>query len=559
MAIKQPLQRSPRGEIHDPSLMDFLNLALQRMRYVINPAEIEPQPIMFPLAERMRWEFFAQDDWDEFGNLESEYGRLTYTLTRYPERGPPAACERILQKLLEEDSVLDGWWNVAPELETHATTALHDVCQQQQNGHTKRECTTKSDYATLPVDYTTGERSSELTLRLWHRSLEEIASQLAEGHSAYFEQFLQIHAFLKDPIYGFRKAVKDQAKLFERLLRDLEEIIPRDSLDTEAFKRLAAQGAQESAFLTSPLLARVSLIHFAAHHQLTYASVPLDSLARAEFSVPSHVLEVVEEMMLAVASNEGLACPIVPILVTTRPVFSKKEEYLTPIIDGNHRATAALLLRFLAGQPLLADGVTMGQRLLGYCIDHRLGKKWQIDLSDVLKELYTEQYGRLRYQLTSQNPLLRKFATVQCIPALIVQEEDFHTICKQRSVGKSKPVLLHPFHQTLFNDDELPFALPQKAGQTHGRPEVFRLLPLTPFGTSHDVNGREVFKATVRESMNGLADESAAMRGRRVRKFGISRSGHMDRAAMASVAAASCCLAVLLLKKYGPRLLGQTD
>ncbi|KAI8949287.1 hypothetical protein F4801DRAFT_406309 [Xylaria longipes] len=507
MAIKQPLQRSPRAEIHDPVLADFVNLAIQRMRYVINPAETEPQPIIFPLAESMRWEFFTQDDWDEFGDLESEYGRLAYTVTRYPERGPPAACEPILHQLLEQHSVLSGWWNVAPLLGTHAMAALQDVCRQQQNGNYERECKTKADYAMLPADYVTGERASVLSLRLWHRSLEEIASQLANGCSAYAEQFLQVHAFLKDPIYGFQKPVKNQAKLFERLFKDLEEIMPITSLNTEALKRLAAQGAQESAFLMSPLLVRVSLIHFVAHHQLTYASVPLDTLARAEFSVPSHVLDVVEEMVLAAASNEGVACPIVPILVTTRPVFSKKGQYLTPIIDGNHRATAALLLRFLASQPLLTNSMVMGQRLLGYCTDHGLGKKWQIDLSDVLKELYTDHYGRLRCQLTSQSPLLRKFSTVQHTPALIVQEEDFHTICKQRSVGKSRPVLLQPFHQTLFNDDELPFALPQKAGQTHGRPEVFRLLPLTPFGTCQNVNGHEAFKAEVRKSMNGFADE----------------------------------------------------
>jgi hypothetical protein len=74
-------------------------------------------------------------------------------------------------------------------------------------------------------------------------------------------------------------------------------------------------------------------------------------------------------------------------------------------------------------------------------------------------------------------------------------------------------VLLHPFHQTLFNDDELPFALPQKAGQTHGRPEVFRLLPLTPFGTLEDTDGEMVFEAKIRKSMNGLTKESSDMRG----------------------------------------------
>ncbi|KAI1169683.1 hypothetical protein F4777DRAFT_192762 [Nemania sp. FL0916] len=507
MAIKQPLQRSAREQILNPGLDDFVKLAVQRMHYIVNPSEAEPQPIIFPLAESIRWEFFTKKDWDDFGNLESEHGRLNYTLTRYPERGPPMACEHILHQLLGEQSVLAQWCTFAPALETHAIAALHEVCRQQQDGKSQQQYIAKADYVTLPVDYAVGEHASELSLKLWNRSLEEVASQMAKGCSAYFEQFLQVHAFLKDPIYGFQKPVKSQAKMFERLFRDLEKTMSIASLNTKVVEQLAAQAAQESAFMTSPLLKKVSHVSFLAHHQLTYANVPLDSLARAEFSVPSHVLEVIEEMLLAAASNAGLACPIVPILATTRPAFSKKGEFLTPIIDGNHRATAALLLRFLARQPLLADGVAVERRLLGYCTDHRLGQKWQIDLSDVLKELYTERYGRLRHQLTSQSSLLRRFATVQDIPALVVQEEDFHTICKQRSVGKLRPVLLHPFHQTLFNDDGLPFALPQKAGQTHGRPEVYRLLSLTPFGSAQDVSGHEIFKAKVRESMNGLTKE----------------------------------------------------
>jgi hypothetical protein len=361
------------------------------MHHVINPVEMEPQPIIFPLAEGVRWDFFTHDDWDEFGNLESEYGRLTYTLTRYSERGPPTACESALQDLLEKTSVLAGWGSVVPELEAHAMTALNDVCRRQQNGSSGREWMTKADCVTVPADYVVSEHASEISLRLWRRSLEELASQFANGSSAYVAQFLQVHAFLKDPIYGFKKPFNNQTKVFERLLRELNEIFPTSSLGTREFERLAAQAAQESAYLTSPLLNSVSLVHFHAHHQLTYANVPLDTLARAEFSVPSHVLEVAEEMLLAVASNEGLACPIVPILITTRPRFSKEEQYLTPIIDGNHRATAALMLRFLASQPLLSDYVVMVRRLLGYCTDHGLGKKWQIDLLDVIRELYVDR------------------------------------------------------------------------------------------------------------------------------------------------------------------------
>ncbi len=229
-----------------------------------------------------------------------------------------------------------------------------------------------------------------------------------------------------------------------------------------------------------------------------------------------HVLEVVEEMLLAVVANDGQACPLVPILVTSRPSFSEIDRSLTPIVDGNHRATATILLRFLANQPLLADRAIMSQHLLKHCTSHQLGKKWQIDLLDVVDELYKPRSRDFHDHLVANAQLVRNFAAVKYIPALVVQEEDFHTICKQRSEGKAKPVLLHPFHQTLFNDDALSFALPQKAGQTHGRPEAFRLLPLTPFGTTQDslgVNGARIFEAELRKSLNGLAPERVAVDG----------------------------------------------
>ncbi|KAI0388509.1 hypothetical protein F5Y17DRAFT_201661 [Xylariaceae sp. FL0594] len=531
MRIRKPLPRPPRPDIVRPSLEDLLDLSLSRIRYAVSPSNTEPPPIPFPLAESMRWDFFTEGDWDTFGNLESEYGRLTYTLTRYPERGPLASCDGILHELLGKPSVLEAWGNFAPELETRAMEALRDVCRQQENNRSNKgkKWSTKADCVTVPVDYVASEKASEISLQLWRRSLAEVASELATGHSACFEQFLQVHAFLKDPIYGFVKPFRHQRMLFKRLVRGFEKVTPIGRLRVDELERLAAQAAQESAYLSNPLLDKVSLVHFQAHHQLTYINVPLDTLARAEFSVPSHVLEVAEEMLQAAASNEGQACPIVPILVTSRPRFGRGGGgggHLTPIIDGNHRATAALMLRFLATCPLEADYAAVSRRLLGYCVDHGLGRKWQIDLLDVLRELYDPSSSTRRSYLQTSDPqLLSRFATVSHIPALVVQEEDFHTICKQRSASASASaasgvvVLLHPFHQTLFNEDELPFALPQKAGQTHGRPEAFRILSLAPFGNvvvteGKDGDGVEVhtppLKAKLRESMNGLVENAVA-------------------------------------------------
>jgi hypothetical protein len=511
MDIKRPLPRLPREDILNPSLEDMMRLALMRMRHVVEPSLENPPPILFPLAESMRWEFFTIDDWSKYGDLETEHGRLTYTLSRYPERGAPSACGPTIQNLLNCQSILAGWISVFPVVRVQVKEVLENVTKSHRNRSFGGDWTTKSDCITVPVDYETNESASTMSLKLWRRSLEEIASQMARNRLTGGREFLQIHAFLKDPIYGLAKPFETQLLLFTRLLSEFQKAVGKNSLTPKDLERVAAQAAQESSYLTSPLVDNIALIHFHGHHQLPYANVPLDSLARAEFSVPMHVLEVAEEMLSAIAANDGQACPLVPILATARPTFSNPDRFLTPIIDGNHRATASHLLRFLANQRLVADHELMARSLVEYCRFHQLGKKWEIDLLDVLAELYQHRSVRYYARILADDRQVRKFATVESIPALVVQEEDFHTICKQRSEGSPAPVLLHPFHQTLFNDAELPFALPQKAGQTHGRPEAFRLLPLTPFGsarTGWDVSGDRVFAADLRKSMNGLAAEA---------------------------------------------------
>ncbi|KAF7502382.1 hypothetical protein GJ744_005960 [Endocarpon pusillum] len=330
---------------------------------------------------------------------------------------------------------------------------------------------------------------------------------LAQGSSTSAMEYLHIHAFLKDHVQGLHKSFKLQHFFFTHLLQQFQVKVKTDSLGLDDLEQIAAQAAKESSYLACPLLERSILIHFQAHHQLSYANIPLDSLARAEFSVPLHVLEVAEEMLQASAANGGQACPIVPILVATSPKFEQDLRYITSIVDGNNCATAAMLLRFLANHPLLTDFPIMSQHLLEYCKIHHLGKKWAIDLSDVLDYLYNQSSRQIYHSLLDSHQIIRKFAQVEYIPALVVQEEDFHTICKQRSAGKPKPVLLHPFHQTLFNDDYLLFALPQKVGQTHGRPEAFRLLSLSPFGTTRDglgIDHGNIFRVDVLQSMNGL-------------------------------------------------------
>lgn len=489
MDVKRPLHRLPRSEIRNPSFEDSASLALTRLQNIVKPDSENPPPLLFPSAEGTRGGLFTFDDWKEFGDLEAEHGRLTYTLARYPERGPPSTCEKAMRRLLSHKSVLAGWTTVVSNLREEAAAALEEVVTEQCHGAARQEGTRKAAYLTVPVNYRVSESTSQISLQVWKRSLEEVSMQLVEGCLMGAAEFLQVHAFLKDPIYGFHKPFQVQRLAFSQLLDAFHKTLPINSLSRKDLERVAAQAAQESSRLANPLMKHVFLIDFQAHHQLVYANVSLDTLSRAEFSVPRHVLEVVEEMLRAVKANNGRACPIIPILATTCPKFSRNNRLLTPIVDGNHRATATVLLRFLGHHPLEANRASMSQQLITYCTSHHLGKKWQIDLLDVLDELYQARSRRFYDCIRANQALVRRFTPVQEIPALVVQEEDFLTVCKQRSEGKSTPVLLHPLHQTLFNDDLLPFALPQKAGQTHGRPEAFRLLPLKPFGTGQAAAG----------------------------------------------------------------------
>lgn len=532
---KRPLPRLPHGDVWSPSMEHFIGLSLERMRFLVRPDPEHPPPRLFPSAEKMRGEFFTVGDWDEFGDLETEHGRTAYLLSCHPERSAPSASESVMQELLNQSSVLAGWRAAVPLLRWQSREASESTLSGQHYGHLNlsRERTAKSDYVVLPRDYEVNEATSHMSRRLWKRSLEEIALNLANGTGPTSgAEFLQIHAFTKDPIYGHEKDFTAQYLLFVRLLTTfLQEMTEQSDsqglIEHMDLERVAAQAAHESSYLTNPLMDRVFLIHFHAHHQLPYAKIPLHNLAREEFSVPAHVLEVAEEMLLAVVANAGHACPIVPILVTACPSYSEPSggrRFLTPIIDGNHRATASILLRFLATyqqllEPFADDaaveyevrGATMSRHLVEYCERHHLGEKWQVDLLDVAEELHSPCSRRLHSLILAHAGLVRKFASIESIPALVVQEADFLTICKQRSKGMQRPVLLHPFHQTLFNDPKLGFALPQKAGQTHGRPEGFRLLPLTPFETeAHggpaDIAENTIFRATLRKSMNGLAE-----------------------------------------------------
>lgn len=475
--IRSPLPRKLPADISNPSFQDLFNLAVLRV-CDIGRSHHHALPRLFPMAETVRGTFFTHNDWDEFGDLETEWGRMNYTLSRHPERGPPAACTLALQLLLHQGLVLLNWKHHVPEIRRQTEATMRQVIGKMQitsaSAGTKIK---KADFITVPVDYDVSEGFAATTLQLWKCSLAELASELAEGTINHAREFLEIHAFLKDPIGGLKKPFNKQLKLFYRLIIAFQVLHQGDMSSVDDWERIIAQAAQESSYLASPHINRVGYVHFHGHQQLPYVHVSLASLPRSEFSVAKHVLKMMEEILRSNA--DGGLYSMAPIAIASYPsLVVASQKPLTIIIDGNHRATAVALLRFLANQPASTRRTVDDEALHEYCQKHGLGIKWEVDLADALAELHSDRGRSCSALIEAEKDGMERFARIEHVPALVVQEESFHTICPQRSTGP-KPQLLQPMHQALYNEESLGFAFPN-AGQVHGRALSFKAMPLMP-------------------------------------------------------------------------------
>ncbi|KAL3419539.1 hypothetical protein PVAG01_09761 [Phlyctema vagabunda] len=473
--FKIPLHMQTRADIPSPSFEDLFKLAMLRIHDIIEPNLENPPPRLFPMAESTRATFFTREDWDEFGNLETEIARLLYTLTRFPDRAIPSACLPTLGPPNERLPVLGGWTEFVTILKLQVECSVRDALQTMQASSTRSPGKTfKSQFITVPTDYDTCKQAQEISISLWKRSLAEIASQLEKSSFKYAREFLEIHAFLKDPFGGLRRPFDGQLSAFISLIETFRADSQHRPIKHEDWQHIAAQAAQESSYLANSELEEVAYIHFYAHQQLPYIYTHLNQLSRAEFTEPEHVLNIIGEILNSKSDSEP--CRIAPIAMAFYPSLEVDKKPLKVIIDGNHRATAFMALRFLATQPQYPEIKYVSHALWDFCQKQDLGIKWHVDLQDVLVHLDGAKGTSCRQLLKLKKELVAEFVQLERIPALVVQEENFHTICKQRVSGP-KPVVLLPMHQALFNDESLGLAFPQRAAQAHGRPLGFKALP----------------------------------------------------------------------------------
>ena len=474
-----PASRLSLRDVHKPVFRDLVDLALLRILDATSIWETRP-PRLFPTTETIFSREYTPDDWHKYGDLETEFGTLRHMISSLPERGLPTSCIACVRSILSSGSVLVTWERTLPRLKMKIAAELQWViCTMQNKQRSKSSFDSKLQYLAMPEDYRTSTANSDYAIQLWDRSLSEAVAQVSKGHFEQTRAFLQVFVFLKDPLGGLCSVTDKAVDLFIHMIQSLRNpillISKNPSLQTD-WKAAVAQAAQEALSLSCTLLEHINYIHFTAHQELHYVYVSLDQLPRSEFSIPAHVLRIIEEIITVKTSQDENVCQIAPITVSAYPTLPlEQDELTTVIIDGNHRATATMLLRLIAEHPSTLASSETTEILDRFCIDHGLGTKWKIDLADVLHSLRGSQCAALLY---SKMDLVSRFRDVHTIPALVVREDNFHTVCQQRPAIRDRPRLLQPIHQAIYNDEELGFAFPQ-AGQVHGRTIGFKAMPLT--------------------------------------------------------------------------------
>jgi hypothetical protein len=452
--VKLPSRRKSRPDIEYPGHLDLFRLAKARTVDILRKNKSDPPPLLYPQAERIQEAYFPLDDWLEIGDMELEISRLTYTLSEYRARQIPTFCDGKIEDLLLS-SILDNWSDIVEELKSDAKNAYNYLVSTTRT--TNSSPANVNTFCRSPIPYST---TPDLALPLWKKAVAEFGEQLQALSFGHVRPFLEIHAFLKDPFTGLFNDFERQTMIFNSLWVEVEREIS-GHLPRHAWQALAAQLALESSYLAIKSLEKVTYVHFRGHQQLTYVYVNLDNLRRVEFSLPSRVVEVIKEISQL---SHGEGCPIAPITISC-VISPRTEETYKVVIDGNNRVVALTTLRFLASN----------QSLETYAAKRNLDLKFQAEIRDVLRELGKSPCLK---QFLGKSDVLVKFAMVERIPALVVQEQSFHTAwIEDTEDDGGQCLLLQPVQQVIFSERGTDIALPAKH-QSHGRPLGFKAMPL---------------------------------------------------------------------------------
>ena len=434
-------------------------------------------PVHFPNAEHFQHVPFANNHWLRYGNMESEHSRVRFMLERYKSRQFPEAFDGICRDVLASNNLLQKWSDQIPRVDK-ASAAIYELVAKQMEASKVHDDLGYSNgqqgaYQSEPVFYEVSEQSEALERRLWEGALNQISDELRQGDFGNLPSFLLLYNCIKDPITPIRSGLPEQVRLFRELYKESQQHFQLNvNPNNERQEALIAQLALESSFLALPGVKDIACVVYKGHHELPYLYADVARLPRGEFADPQGVVDVIfgnerkkiEGILKDSEKIGGGKARITPITVSyfQGPYDGKPELF---IIDGNNRSTAFLLMKYLNYVDFNAERVrNFGPSLREFINLYNLDIKWERDLVGLLQSLPQQQLELL----ISNKSIIRQFENAK-IPALLVQEPNFHTINVKRSKGRKPEIfLLQPMHQVIYNQKRWSLAIPAKQ-QSHGR------------------------------------------------------------------------------------------
>ncbi len=461
--LRYPAQRAEKQWAFGASADEALwNSSINRtLHFAYNVGELPY--VHFPNAEYIQHFPFAKSDWQRYGNMESEEARMRLLLDRFPSRRFPLSFSTHLQTLLERSFMFYRWQALSKRLQPEAASIYSDTKQrmyQQKvqdpyNYHNGDEGTYQAD----PVFYKPSSRATPLETVLLRRGLHEVEIELERRDLRNVREFLDLYLRLKDPITPLTACLDNQAEIFIRLYQACQRMLVGKEDNPLKNRVLLTQLALEASFLALPEVRNVFLTAYNGHHELPYIDVDLPTLPRGEFANPKRVVEVLEEI---VDDSKIHHRPVITPITVAHFQEPDSSEAKLFIVDGNNRATAILLMKYIYEQGFDPTKVFDKNNLRHAMSGLNLDITWERDLALALRELTPEDLARF----TQERIIFGQFSKAR-VPALLVQEANFHTVAVALSQG-SKIHLLQPMHQAIYNQEMFQMAIPSKQ-QTHGR------------------------------------------------------------------------------------------
>ncbi|KAJ4269831.1 hypothetical protein NW762_001500 [Fusarium torreyae] len=449
-------------DIKKPTLSMLSSLAESRSRKILH-GKFSLDPVsLFPTAGDSEAALTLASGTRKHANMETS--KMAYMLSYIPRRRIPQIMASSISKLLETEDIIENWPCRMYTLKNQAQILSRAIIFEMNAPRAPAKSPVDgSEFVSQVVPYETESHEENLSLTFWRRALADFATK-ARWSPARITSFLQIHAFLRDPVCGLRNSFETRKIAFLDLLGRLTKELKETGQTIR--EDVAAQLAAESSFISQPLVSNASYVHFLDDQQLVYSYVDISDLARSEFSCPDIVIGMISDILNC---KSGDKTHIAPIAVSNSHPICSSHDSRQVIIDGNNRITALTFLKFVSiyGLTKLEEAE---DNLREYCRDSGFGPVHFVDFCAVLQMLRSNAMPTLNQLQACVTP--GRFKHITQVPCLITEEASFIT-----KVLVNGEEIAQPVHQSIFASDDMLVALPTKM-QCHGRAKGFKALPV---------------------------------------------------------------------------------